>query len=556
MKRSAFLLILFLLPVLAYAQADFVLHNATIYTVDEDQPQAQALAVRGDRILMVGSDEQVLGAYPDAPRQDAGGRAVIPGLIDAHAHLMGQGLAMLQVDLVGTTSVEDVLARLRAFEQRLPEGAWLTGRGWDQNDWPAAADGTHPFPTRQDLDAAFPERPIWLRRVDGHAAWANTAALNTVGMEVLGAMADPEGGEIRRDAQGVPTGVFIDTAMRFIGGRVPPPTAAQVEQALQLAIGEASRLGLTGVHDAGIGLAEAQLYRKAIDAGQFDLRLYGMVGGTGAAFDHFCEEGLLFDYGGKLTVRSVKLYMDGALGSRGAALLADYSDDPGNVGLLREPPETFESTVRRALACGYQINTHAIGDRGNRVVLDAYDAALRDLGPGPGRHRIEHAQIVALEDIPHFTSLGLIASMQPTHATSDMYWAEDRVGPARILGGYAWRRFLDAGVRLALGSDFPVEKVSPLLGFHAAVARQDADGWPEGGWYPAERLTREEALRGFTLDAAYAAFQENVLGSLEVGKYADFVVLSRDIMTIPAEEILQTEIVATYLGGKTVYDNW
>jgi len=245
--------------------------------------------------------------------------------------------------------------------------------------------------------------------------------------------------------------------------------------------------------------------------------------------------------------------MDGALGSRGAALLADYSDDPGNVGLLRESPETFTPKVVRAFQCGFQVNTHAIGDRGNRVVLDAYEHALRTLGRTVGRHRIEHAQIVALEDIPRFAELGVIASMQPTHATSDMYWAEDRVGPERIRGGYAWRSFLESGARLAFGSDFPVEQVDPLLGFYAAVTRQDAEGWPEGGWYPEQRLTREEALRAFTLDAAYAAFQEDDLGSIEPGKYADFVILSQDLMTVPAEEILSTEVVATYLGGQQVY---
>ncbi len=555
MKRLALLFSLLLLPAGAVrAQADFVLHNARIYTVDPAQPTAEALAVRGERILMVGTDAQVLGAYPEAERLDAGGRAVVPGLIDAHAHLMGQGMAMLQVDLVGTGSVAEILARMQDFERTLPPEAWLTGRGWDQNDWPAAADGTHPFPTRADLDAAFPERPVWLRRIDGHAAWANTAALEAVGMEMLTAMDDPEGGKIQRNAQGRPTGVFVDAAMSIVGGRVPSPEPHQLDQALPLAIGEAKRLGLTGVHDAGVDLATVSRYRRAIDDGRFDLRLYGMIGGTGRTFDHFCENGPLLDYGGLLTVRAVKFYIDGALGSRGAALLADYSDEGGNAGLLMQPPEAFSETVAQAFRCGFQVNTHAIGDRGNRVALDAYEHALRTLGRSVGRHRIEHAQVVALEDIPRFAGLGVIASMQPTHATSDMYWAADRVGPERVRGAYAWRAFLEAGARLAFGSDFPVEQVDPLLGFYAAVTRQDADGWPEGGWYPDQRLTREEALRAFTLDAAYAAFQDDDLGSLEPGKYADFVLLSRDIMTIPAGEILEAEVVATYLGGEKVYE--
>lgn len=532
----------------AHAQAGFVLHNARIYTVDPDLPEAEALAVRGERILMVGTDEEVLAAYPDAERIDAGGRTVVPGLIDAHAHLMGLGTSMLQADLVGTTSKAEVVERLQAFAARLPTGTWLTGRGWDQNDWPEQA-----FPTRADLDAAFPERPVWLQRIDGHAAWANTAALGAVGLERLAAMADPEGGRIVRDAAGAPTGLFVDAAMGIVAQHIPAPSAAQQEEALRLALGEAARYGLTGVHDAGVDLQTIDLYRRAIDEGWFSLRLYGMIGGRGETFDALCAQGPILDYGGRLTVRAVKYYIDGALGSRGAALLDDYSDDPGNRGLLMQEPEAFTEDVRRALLCGFQINTHAIGDRGNRVTLDAYEEAMAATGHTTGRHRIEHAQVVALDDIPRFVDLDVIASMQPTHATSDMYWAEERVGPERARGAYAWRAFLESGAVLAFGSDFPVERVDPLLGFYAAVTRQDADGWPEGGWHPDQVLTREEALSAFTFDAAYAAFQEDEVGSLEPGKRADFVLLSRDIMTIPAPEILQTQVVATYVGGRRVY---
>ena len=537
-----------LMPGLAHAQADFVLHNAKVYTVNAEQPEAEALAVRGERILMVGTDAELLEAYPDAERIDAGGQTVVPGLIDAHVHLMGLGTSLLQADLVGAASKAETVERLVAFEETLPEGAWLTGRGWDQNDWPEQA-----FPTRQDLDSAFPDRPVWLRRIDGHAAWANTAAMEAVGLEALRSMDDPEGGKIVRDAQGDPTGVFVDAAMSIIGSEVPETSEEQLEGALGLAIEETKKHGLTGVHEAGLDRQTAERYQKAIDAGRFDVRLYGMVGGRGAAFDHFCEEGLVYDYGGKLTVRAVKFYIDGALGSRGAALLADYSDDAGNQGLLMMPPDSFTTDVRRAFECGYQVNTHAIGDRGNRVALDAYEAAVQETGRTSGRHRIEHAQVVALEDIPRFAELDVIASMQPTHATSDMYWAEDRLGSERTEGAYAWRKFLDVGARLAFGSDFPVEGVNPLLGFYAAVTRQDAEGFPEGGWHPEERLTREETLRAFTLDAAYAAFMEDEVGSIEPGKYADFVVLSRDIMTIPEAEILETDVRATYLGGEAVY---
>lgn len=538
-------------PSSAAAQADYVIHSARIYTMDDAQPSAQALAVRRDRVLMVGSDAQVLGAYPDAPKLDGAGRTVVPGLIDAHAHLMGRGMALLQVDLVGTTSKADVIQRLKEFEEQLPEGAWLTGRGWDQNDWPTRA-----FPTRADLDEAFPDRAVWLRRIDGHAAWANTAALEAAGIEQIRNAEDPQGGEILRDADGEPTGVFVDAAMAFVGRNVPAPSAEERTEALRRALEETTRFGLTGVHDAGIGLDDIQLYRRAIKEGWFDIRLYGMIGGLGETFRHVCENGLIFD--DRLTVRSVKFYIDGALGSRGAALIEPYSDAPGTTGLLRTTPDAFVDDVASAFKCGFQVNTHAIGDLGNRVVLDGYETAMRLVGRSVGRHRIEHAQIVHPEDIPRFRELGVIASMQPTHATSDMYWAEDRVGEERLEGAYAWRSFLEEGVRIAFGSDFPVEHVNPLFGFYAAVTRQDAEDWPEGGWLAEQIMTRKEALRAFTLGAAYAAFQEHELGSLESGKRADFVVLDSDIMTIPAAEILEAKVVATYIGGERVYnaDSW
>lgn len=528
----------------------WVLHNATIYTVNPDQPTAQALAIDGDRIVQVGTEEAVLAAYPEARRVDAEGRTVVPGLIDAHAHLTGLAGTRLMADLRGTTSKAEIVERLQAFAAEVPEGAWILGRGWDQNDW---GEGSQAFPTRADLDAAFPERPVWLRRIDGHASWANTAALEVVGLDSLRALPDPEGGRIVRAADGIPTGVFIDAAEQIIDAQVPEPTEAQLEQALQAAIAEAVRYGLTGLHDAGLDTREIERYRRAVEEDRFDLRVYAMVGDMDSTFQHFCTNGPLIGFGDRLTVRSIKFYMDGALGSRGAALLEPYDDDPSNRGLLMQNPDSFFVAVQQAMACGFQVNTHAIGDSGNRVALDTYARAMQAVPDHAGRHRIEHAQVVAPEDIPRFAELGVIAAVQPTHATSDMYWAEDRVGAERIRGGYAWRSLLDAGARLALGSDFPVEHVDPLLGFYAAVTRQDAEGWPDGGWYAAQRLTREEALRGFTLDAAYAAFQEDELGSLEPGKFADFVILSHDIMTVPASQILETDVVATYLGGEAVY---
>jgi hypothetical protein len=550
MRLPLLVLAFLLVPCVAVAQqpADLVVHNAQIYTMNDAQPEAEALAVRDGRLLMVGSDADVRAAYPDARRLDADGQTIIPGLIDAHGHLMGLGMSLIEADLVGTASIDGVIERLQAFAEDLPEGAWITGRGWDQNDWPS--DG---FPTRQDLDAAFPDRPVWLTRIDGHAAWGNTAALQAVGLDSLRRMEAPEGGSILRADDGTPTGVFVDAAMGIVENEVPPPSDAEQDTALARALDRTARLGLTGVHDAGADLETIRRYQRFIDEGRFPLRLYAMIGGRGDTFDHFCEEGPMPDYKGRLAVRSVKYYIDGALGSRGAALLSAYSDDPGNRGLLQQQPATFQQNVYRALECGFQVNTHAIGDRGNRIVLDAYKQALDSLGRTRGRHRIEHAQIVAPSDLDRFAELDVIASMQPTHATSDMPWAEDRLGPDRIEGAYAWQTLLDRGARLAFGSDFPVEDVDPMEGIYAAVTRQNAAGEPAGGWHPEETVTRRQAIKGFTLDAAYAAFQEDELGSLEPGKRADFVVLSNDIMEVPAQAILDTEIIATFIDGTAVY---
>ena len=378
--------------------------------------------------------------------------------------------------------------------------------------------------------------------------WANTAAMRVAGVESIAAADDPPGGAILRDSSGEPTGVFIDNAEHLVGRHQPPFSEDQLERGLEAALKEMARYGITSVHEAGSDVAFLDRVKRFIDQDRFTARLYAMTE-PGESFRQYCNDHLI-GYGGRLTVRSVKMYLDGALGSRGAALLEDYSDDPGNRGLLRTTPDDYRELVAEALECGYQINTHAIGDAGNRLLLDTYEAA----GIQPEqRHRNEHAQVVSLEDINRFAELGVIASMQPTHATSDMYWAEDRVGPGRIRGAYAWRTILDQGARLALGSDFPVEQVDPLLGFYAAITRQDVTSWPEGGWYPDQALTRQEALRGFTMDAAYAAFQEDDLGSLSAGKYADFVVLSGDLLTVPGPDILDIVVEETWVGGERVY---
>ncbi|HQX91489.1 MAG TPA: amidohydrolase [Thermomonas sp.] len=533
-------------PVLAQTT---VLTARRIHTMDATQPQAQALAFDASgKILAVGQAQALLARYPDAKRLDVGTATVVPGLIDAHGHVEGLGMTFLTVDLVGSSNKQEVVARLRAFEKTLPAGAWLTGRGWDQNDWPDKA-----FPVAADLDAAFPERPVWLYRIDGHAGWANTAAMRAIQRDLTGNW-QPDGGIIRRDAAGRPSGVLIDNAMDLLEAVRPPMDEATAERALVLGMQAAVEHGLTGVHDAGIPLQELRRYQRLADKGQVPLRIYAMADGNKAALEFLCSNGLYRHPSGRLQMRAVKLYADGALGSRGAALLQDYSDDHGNRGVFVTAPEDMAVAAGKAHRCGVQVATHAIGDRGNRMALDTYAKVLGKDVDSDHRWRIEHAQILSPDDLPRLAKLHVIASMQPTHATSDMPWAQDRVGPQRIVGAYAWRQVRDAGTHLALGSDFPIESVDPRLGLYAAVTRSDAQGLPAGGWYPDEKLTAFEALRGFTLEAAYAGFGEHEVGSLEAGKRADFVVLAEDPLTVPDAALRSLTIKATYVDGKPVYE--
>jgi hypothetical protein len=527
-----------------------VLHNARVYTFDAQGHRhdhgALAVAASG-RIARVGDDAEVADAFPDARQIDLGGKTVLPGLIDSHGHLYGLALSFTQADLTGSASKVEVLERLRAFAERLPPGAWLLGRGWDQNDWPEPV-----FPGRADLDAEFPDRPVWLRRIDGHAGWANSAALARADRDLGGDWQEP-GGHVYRDEQGQPTGILVDKSMAHIDRAVPATPEDLIDAALDHAMGQMLGLGLTAVHDPGVGLDVIRLYRKKIVAGEFPVRVYAMADGAGATLDWLCANGPLNDPSGHLVMRSVKLYADGALGSRGAALLADYSDDPGNSGLLFLDDATLEAQLRRVFSCGLQAGVHAIGDRANRQVLDAYAKLIPQYPDNPGRHRVEHAQILAPADIPRFAALGVIAAMQPTHATSDMGWADERLGADRLAGAYAWNSLLQSGASLAFGSDFPVEAVDPMLGIHAAVTRQDRAGRPAGGWLPGERIERDQALRAFTIEAARAGFMEQEIGSLEVGKLADFIVLDRDIMQVPDGEIPAVRVVQTWVGGKRVF---
>lgn len=524
-----------------------LIHDAVIYTVDEERPRASALLFDEDGTILAVGDEGLLKAHPEAKRLDLEGRTVLPGLIDSHGHLHGLAESMTRAQLVGARDLPEVLARLRAHERTLGTDDWLLGRGWDQNDWPGQA-----FPTRQDLDAAFPDRPVWLERIDGHAGWANSAALALVDRDLSGGWQE-QGGYIHRDESGEPTGILVDGAMQLVDGLVPPTSDEVLLGALELAIERLVSLGLTGVHDPGVNREVLSRYERLIEAGRFQTRVYAMTDGVGETLDWLCERGPLVHPSGRLVMRATKLYEDGALGSRGAALLEDYADDPGNRGLLFASVDALTAQVDQVLGCGFQAAVHAIGDRANRVVLDALEAGMARHPKNPGRHRVEHAQVLHPLDLPRFAQLGVIAAMQPTHATSDMYWAEERLGPVRARGAYAWRSVLDSGARLALGSDFPVEAVNPMLGLHAAVSRQDLKGWPEGGWQPQERLSREEALRGFTLDAAWAGFMEDQVGSLAPGKRADFIVLDRDPMRVPIREIAATVVLETWLDGRRVY---
>jgi predicted amidohydrolase YtcJ len=528
--------------------ADLIVVNARVHTVDDSRPLVSAFAVRNGRILFAGSDREArMLAGPRTQVLDAGQATIIPGMVDAHAHLLGLGNSLRNVQLAGSKSYEEVIARVAERAKSAKPGEWIVGRGWDQNLWPDKQ-----FPTHEALSRAFPSNPVVLTRIDGHALLANAAAMRAA--NVSAATRDPEGGRVMRNADNSPAGVFVDNAEGLINRAVPPATTAQNRAAILAAIAEANKWGLIGIHDAGESRPIIDIYESLAREGNFNLRNYVMVSGDTADVRHYFARGprsALYD--GRIWVRSIKLYADGALGSRGAAMLAPYSDDKDNTGLLLTPPAEIQRIVIGALRRGFQIGVHAIGDRGNRIVLDAYDAALKTVPTPDHRFRIEHAQVIALNDIPRFAAMGVIPSMQASHQTSDMRWAETRVGPDRIKGAYAWRSLLSSGAIIPNGSDFPVEEVNPLISFHSAITRQDATNWPPGGWYPDQVMTREEALKAMTIWPAFAGFQEKVMGSITPGKYADFVVLDRDIMTVPATEILQTRVMSTYLGGKRVY---
>jgi len=517
-------------------KVDLVIVNANVYTVNEGFSKAEAFAVHKGKFIAVGTTEEIRSTYTSDQLIDADGRTITPGLIDAHCHFYGLGLNQQVADLTGTKSFDEVLERLSAFQKENPKD-FILGRGWDQNDWEVKE-----FPTRRELDKLFPDTPVALRRIDGHALLVNKAALDMAGIDWSTKV---DGGEIVRGAMGI-TGVLVDNPMQLIDSITPEPDLNTKVEALKDAQRICMNYGLTTVNDAGIDRATIELIDSLQQTGELSIRIYAMVSNTPENLDHFIYYGPIKT--NRLNVRSIKVYGDGALGSRGATLKKVYSDKWGHYGAMVTPVEEIEDLARRLAISEYQMNTHAIGDSANAVVLRAYQKALQD--KPDRRWKVEHAQIIDSIDFDYFKN-GIIPSVQPTHATSDMYWAEDRLGEERIKGAYAFKTLLDKAGMVALGTDFPVEEVSPFLTFYAAVTRQDLERFPEGGFQIKDALTREEALKGMTIWPAYSNFEENEKGSIEIGKFADFVIYDKDIMEVPVAEIPTIMAEQTFINGKT-----
>jgi predicted amidohydrolase YtcJ len=526
--------------------ADLVLTGARVYTLDGSGAAPEGLASSGGRIVALGSVNELARLVgPNTREIGVKGGFVFPGFIDAHCHLASLGrLRRGLLDLNDLKSFEEALARVKQRLERVNPGAWVMGRGWDQADW-----GQKEFPHHEKLSAISPRNPVILYRVDGHAALVNREAMRIARLSKD--TPNPPGGEVLKDSRGEPTGMLIDTAIGLVSRHAAVPRG-RIRDYLLAGQEACLRAGLTGIHDAGISPLGVASYKKLCDAGLLKLRVYAMLDARTARGLIDRRRPLVGYGGGRFTLRGVKCYIDGALGSRGAWLLEPYADRPGHTGCAVEPALVREMAELCAKH-GWQCAIHAIGDRANREVLDAYAAAVKKHPGADHRFRVEHAQVIHPEDIPRFAALGVIPSMQPTHATSDMRWARDRLGEKRLAGAYAWASLLKSGCRIAAGSDFPVESEKPLWGFYAAVTRQDHEGRPAGGWRPGERMTREQALRAFTFDAAYAAFEEKDKGTLEPGKLADFVVLDTDIMTCPPRDILKARVLMTVIGGEVVY---
>ena len=538
--------------------ADLILFNGPIYTMDEANPKVEAIAIKADTFIYVGDKkgtESFIGS--NTIEIDLEGKTLIPGFTEGHAHIMGVGYNLLNVDLREAESFDEVVEMVAKRAEDVPEGTWITGRGWHQDKWVSKPEMTNGFPTHDLLSDKVPNHPVYLSHASGHAALVNQKAMEVAG--VNGNTQQPEGGEIFMTLDGKPTGLFNETAQKLIASKIPKKTKESDAQALNLALEQCFKYGITGFHQAGSGSSHIELFKEFANRGELKLRLYVMLSGRDSVLlQEYFKKGIEEDINKQLTIRSVKLYADGALGSRGAWLLEEYSDAPGVHGHNVMPMEEIKKVTQKAYKAGFQVCIHAIGDRANREVLDIYEETFKlypESAPKEPRFRIEHAQHFHPDDIPRFAAMGVIPAMQAIHMSSDRPWAIDRLGQQRIeWGAYMWQSLLKSGAKVVNGTDAPVEPISPIASFYASVSRKTLAGNPEGGYETAEKMSREQALRSYTLDAAYGAFRENRKGSIEVGKWADITILNQDIMTIPEDQILETEVEMTLIGGEVVYD--
>ncbi len=543
MKRLTLLLIpitLFALSCSNKQNADLLVYNATIYTVDSAFSTVEAMIVKDGKILATGTKADLEKNYAAAQQTDAQGKFIYPGLIDAHAHFVGYGTGLQTVNLTGTESWEEIIKRVTDFSKELAKDQWIVGRGWDQNDWPVKE-----FPSNDELNRLFPDQPVLLTRVDGHAAIANQKALDAAGIKAGYKLT---GGEVETN-KGKLTGILVDNAVDLVSAKIPSLTPAQFKEALLDAQRNCFSVGLTTIDDCGINVPETEFIHQMQDSGLLKMRLYVMLSDNKSNYDYLDKTGIIKTE--RLHVRGFKVYGDGALGSRGACLLQPYADKPGHHGFLLSDPAHFDSVANWIAQRNFQMCTHAIGDSGNRTILSIYNKYLD--GKNDRRWRIEHAQVINAEDFNLFGKASIVPSVQPTHATSDMYWAEKRLGSERVKGAYAYKQLLEQNGWLPLGTDFPVEDISPFKTFYAAVVRKDAKGWPAHGYQTENALTREQTLRGMTIWAARSNFEEKEKGSLEPGKFADFIILDRDLLKVPENEILGAKVVETFVGGESVY---
>jgi predicted amidohydrolase YtcJ len=529
---------------------DLLLLNAHVVTMNPKQPIAEAVAIQGERIVWVGSNADARKRFEAERTIDLHGTTVLPGIIDAHTHLLALGQSLLKLNLKEVATAQEAVERVKKKADATPAGEWIQGWGWDEGQW-----ASH-YPNNEALSTASPQNPVYLVGLHTFAAWANKRALELAG--ITRDTKDPENGRILRDERtGEPTGILLNRAQELVAKRIPAMTLAQAKNALEFGAKECIRNGLTSLHEAQVTPLMLDAYRELIRERRMPVRLYAMLDGADAALvEEWLKRGPEIDAHHQLTIRAFKLFADGALGSRGATLLEPYTDAPQTKGVTTTPESAIYDLTRRSLQRGFQVCTHAIGDAANRSVLDAYERALHESADWrDARLRVEHAQVLSPQDIPRFAKLGVIASMQPVHCTSDMPWAEKRIGPQRIKGAYAWRSVLSTGAHLPFSSDFPGETLNPFYGMYAAITRQDPGGNPPGGWHPEQRVTLDEALRGYTVEASYAEFEENEKGSIQKGKLADFTVIDQDITKLPPKDILSIKVLKTFVGGQPVYES-